>query len=465
MKRSLSKAVLFGLCAVAHISASAEPLSFDAARQRLMDNSDQLAGSRANQASKVLQAEGIRALGGPSVSVSVASFAYNTSLSVNLDGVNQKLSQIGQILPAPVQGLLAASGLASLPANYTLNEKGTITNGSLTAVWPIYMGGLADATRGFVSAQANEALSDTAKTEHELITLLVQRYFGAQMALKAAQLRHTAQADIAQHDATAEKMLRAGLISQLERLQAQVAFEESRRQTVKADDAAELAMSALNHTLKAQDGILPQTPLFVATGPLEPLAYFVDQAMRHHPGLSKVAAKKAQAEQLHAGQEALRKPQLFAFGQREITSGDANWMAGIGARWNLYDSINHDALAASAQKMIDQADSAEALARNDIGLLVEKNWRAVEQARHQFLAAQPGVFLASEILRLRGAALREGTGTALELMDAQTNQAKVMTERAQIAYDYALALASLLESCGLSEQFGAYIARADTTVE
>lgn len=62
-------------------------------------------------------------MGGPSVSVSVASFAYNTSLAVNLDGVNQKLTQIEQMLPATVQGLLGASGLPSLPANYTLNQK------------------------------------------------------------------------------------------------------------------------------------------------------------------------------------------------------------------------------------------------------------------------------------------------------------------------------------------------------
>ncbi len=465
MNSFLSKVGLIGFCVALHLSANAQALSFDAAWQRLKDNSDQLAGARANQASKTLQTEGIQALGGPSISVSAASFSYNTVLAVNLDGINQKLSQIEQLLPAQIQGMLAASGLASLPANYTLNQRGTLTNGSLTAVWPIYMGGVTDATRGFVSAQADEALSDTAKTEHELSTLLVQRYFGAQMALKAAQLRRTAQADIAQHDASAERMMRAGLISQLERLQAQVAFEEYRRNTVKADDAAALATSALRHTLKTQDSVTPQTPLFVVTHPLAPLAYFVDQALLHHPGLSKVAAKKAQAEQLYAGQEALRKPQLFAFGQREITSGNANWMAGIAARWNLYDSINHDALAAAAQKMIDQAESADALARNDIDLLVEKNWRAVEQARHQFLAAQPGMFLASEVLRLRRAALREGTGTALELMDAQTNQVKVMTERAQIAYDYVLALASLLESCGLSEQFGAYISRADTTVE
>ena len=76
-----------------------------------------------------------------------------------------------------------------------------------------------------------------------------------------------------------------------------------------------------------------------------------------------------------------------------------------------------------------------------------------------------GVELAQEVLRLRTAALREGTGTALELIDAEVNQAKVQTERAQAAYGYVAALAQLLESSGLSEEFSSYIRRADVKVD
>ena len=96
---------------------------------------------------------------------------------------------------------------------------------------------------------------------------------------------------------------------------------------------------------------------------------------------------------------------------------------------------------------------------------MEKNWRTLEQTRQQFLATATGVVLAQEVVRLRTAALREGTGTALELMDAEVNQVKVETERAQVAYDYVVALALLLESCGLSEQFSAYASRADIRVQ
>ena len=58
-----------------------------------------------------------------------------------------------------------------------------------------------------------------------------------------------------------------------------------------------------------------------------------------------------------------------------------------------------------------------------------------------------------EVLKLRTSGLREGTSTTLDLIDAETNQAKVLTERAQAANEYVQALAQLLESAGLSDRF------------
>ena len=133
-------------------------------------------------------------------------------------------------------------------------------------------------------------------------------------------------------------------------------------------------------------------------------------------------------------------------------------------RWTLYDSIDRDALEAASQKKIEQAERADAQLRGDLALLVERQWRAVDNARRQYLDMDGAQALAAEVLRLREAGLREGTSTTLELIDAQTNQAKVLTERAQAANDYVQALAQLLEAAGLSDQFPAYIARADIRV-
>jgi len=458
------KRSLWLMFAVVGLAQAQTPgMSFESALARVRTGSDQLAAAQAGVDSKVLQAQALQGLGGPVVSLSASAYAYNLNLNVNLDPVNQSLAQIGQQLAIPLQSLHIP--LPQFPSSYTFNRSDTGTTRSVSAVWPIYTGGANEAARAFVQAQADEARADADKTGHEVATLLVQRYFGAQLAIKAATLRQAALDDIAQHDAATAKMLAAGVVSRVERLQAQAAFEEARRNAKKAQSDAELAAVAVAHMLKSSAVGPLATPLFVLTQPVEPLAHFLAEALARHPGLAKVSAKQAQAEQLHHGQEGLRKPQVFAFGQHDLKLRDADWVGGVGVRWTLFDSVDRDALSAASNKQIEQVTLTERQARSDITLLVEKNWRTLEQARQQFLATEPGVVLSKEVLRLRTVALRAGTGTALELMDADVNLAKVETERAQVAYDYVYALASLLESCGLSEQFSAYASRADVRVD
>lgn len=464
MSKQTTRIALVAVLGLIGFPVGSQPMTFDDAWARVKAGSDHLAAAQAAVDSKSLQSSALQGLGGPVVSLSGAAYAYKASLDLSLDPVNQTLSQITQQLPLPLLNTLSQLNLPQLPASYTLERQATGTTKSISAVWPIYMGRVSDTVRAFSAAQGSEAQADADKSGHELATLLVQRYFGAQLAVKAATLRQTAFNDMAKHDAAAAKMLAAGVISRIERLQAQAELEDARRNAQRAQDDAELAAVALARTVKADAPVLPQTPLFVMSQPTEPLVYFLDQALQHHPGLAKVSAKIEQAEQLHQGQEALRKPQVFAFGQRELKTGSADWVAGVGVRWTLFDSVNRDALAASSNKQIEQAEHMLAQARSDISLLVEKNWRSVEQMRRQFLATATGIELAQEVLRLRTAALREGTGTALELMDAEVSQAKVHTERAQLAFDYVMALAHLLESCGLSDEFGRYMHQADVKV-
>jgi outer membrane protein TolC len=445
-------------------SDGAMALSFDAARARMVDRSDKLAAARAAVESKEQQSEGVKGLGGPVVSISGLAYAYNANLNLDLDPLNQKLGQIGSSLPPAFQGFISRVPIPQLPNSYTLNRHDTGANASISAVWPIYVGGATDAVRGFVSAQTREAQADAEQAGHEVDTLLVQRYFGAQLAQRAATLRAQAERTIAQHDSAAQKMLAAGVISRVERLQASAAYEEARRNARKAEDDAALAAVALARTVRADGSVAPQTPLFLISTPVEPLGYFIDSALTRHPGLGKVAAKKSQAEQLHEGEEALRRPQVIAFGTRELKSGNADWVAGVGVRWTLYDAIDRNALSASSLKKVEQAERTDAQARSDISLLVERNWRALENARRQYLEMKASVELAQEVVKLRTAGLREGTSTTLDLIDAETNQAKVLTERAQAANDYVQALAQLLESAGLSDKFSEYIARADVRV-
>ena len=450
------------LCLLAQ-PAVAAPMDFGTALQHMAASSDRLAASRQAVDSAAWQRRAVESLGGLSVSLTGAAYAYNANLDVDLNPLSQALPGIASQLPPQLGGMVAQ--LPHLPASYTLNRHKTDVTASVNAVYPLYMGGIDNAARGLADARTREAQADNARVSDELASLLVQRYFGAQLADRAAVLRETALQSIEKHDAAAQKMLDAGVIAKVERLQARSALEDARKNARKARDDADLATTALTRTARAEERVQPTSPLFVNSQPVQPLDYFIDAALARHPGLEKVAAKKAQASQLHAADEALRRPQVFAFGQRQIKSGNADWVAGIAVRWTLWDSIDRKALAASSQAQVEQAERTGAQARSDIALLVEKNWLALEQARRQYFAQQAGVDLSAEVLRLREVGLREGTSTTLDLIDAQLNNAKVQTERAQAAHDYVLALAALLESSGLSDEFANYMARADVKVD
>lgn len=452
---------LLGICGA--VAQPAAPLSFAQAQTALLERSDQLAAAHSAVESARLRRQGTDGLGGPSVAVTGLAYRYSVNADLNLDPARRMLDGTLGMLPPELGQLLP--GTPQLPSNIALQREKNNASASLSLIWPLYMGGVSDAVRSGLDGATDEALADAASSRESLQSLLVQRYFGAQLAERAAQLRLRALEAVEQHDSAAQSMLQVGVIAKVERLQAQAALADAQQQARKARDDAQLAATALARTVKAQAMVLPTSPLFVSSRPLAPLEEFVSAAQRLHPGLDKVQAKKLQAESLHDAQQALRKPQVLAFGSHELaTSGKPNWVAGVAVRWTLWDSLDRDALAASSQRKIEQAELTQAQARSDIALLVEKNWLGVEQARRQYLAQQAQEDLARELLRLRVAGLKEGTGTVLDLIDAQTNLAKVQTQRAESANLYVQALAALLESSGQGDAFARYMAQADILI-
>lgn len=442
----------------------AEPLAFDDAQRQLLVRSDRLAAARNGVESAELRRDAARNLGGPVVSLSAATYAYNASLNVDLSPLAPTMAGTIAQLPPGLRAPLAA--LPSLPPSYTTHQHATQTTGAVTGVWPLYTGGAVQASHRLMDERVKEARAEAAQVHDDVDGVLVQRYFGAQLARRAAGLHQAALNNIGQHDAAAQKMMDAGVIARVDRLQASAALEDARRQARKAEDEAELASVALTRTLKASERVQPSNPLFVSSQPVAPLAHFVELARVNHPGLAKVDAKKAQAEQLRAAEEALRRPQVFAFGERQLKAGShANWVAGIGVRWTLMDAIDRRTMAEATQREVMQAQFLKEQARNDIELVVEKRWMALEQARRAYLALDPSVTLADEVLRLRRAGVTAGTATPLELIDAELNVAKVQTEQARAAYDYVKALAELLDSCGRTEDFSKYMATADIQVK
>jgi len=441
-------------------------LSLEQAQKLLVQVSPKIAANQAAIAASEYQTDALRTIDNPLVFARVSASAYHLDEDIDLSSlrsgiVNEVNNGVDNIVP-PTADLPDFGELVGerIPDSYNLKRSGSTSGAGLGVVWPIYTAGRTDALTGASDARTQEAMADSVLDKNELYNTLIERYFKAQLAIIAAYLREDAYDTLQQTDHMAERLFEEGFISRVDRLEAQSALADAKSESVNANNDARLAMIALQRLLRTDYRIKPTTPLFVSSRPLPNVSYFQDLALNNHPGLQKVAAKRAQAQQLHALSDTGYKPTVLLYGYGQVEK-DPSWVAGISASWKLWGGLDKAASLASSSAKIRQADLSEIEVSDNLLLLVEKNWHDVNNAQSRYQALQSNVDLAAEVLRLRRLGLQEGVNTTVDVVQAQTQSLKARTEQAQAANDYVQSLAALMQSCGTPLAFNAYLNAAD----
>ncbi|WP_457857096.1 TolC family protein [Psychrobacter pulmonis] len=443
-------------------------LSLEQAQNILLQVSPKIAANQAAIAASEYETDALKTIDHPLVFARASATAYNLDADVDLSSIkNGIINDVNSSIdgidpPINIEDLPDFGELVGdrIPDTYDLKRSGSTTGAGLGVVWPIYTAGRTAALTGASTARTQEAVADSILDTNELYNTLVERYFKAQLAIIAAYLRDDAYDTVQQVDHMAQRLLEEGFISRVDRLEAQSALADAKSESVNANNDARLAMMALQRLLRTDYRIKPSTPLFVSSRPLPDVNYFQDLALNNHPGLQKVAAKRAQAQQLHALSDTGYKPTVMLYGYSQVEK-DPSWVAGISASWKLWGGLDKKASLASSNAKIRQADLSEIEVSDNLLLLVEKNWHDVNNAQSRYQALQSNVDLAAEVLRLRQLGLQEGLNTPIDVVQAQTQYLKARTEQAQAANTYVQSLAALMQSCGTPLAFNAYLNAAD----
>jgi len=443
-------------------------LSLEQAQNILLQVSPKIAANQAAIAASEYETDALKTIDHPLVFARASATAYNLDADVDLSSIkNGIINDVNSSIdgidpPIDIENLPDFGELVGdrIPDTYDLKRSGSMTGAGLGVVWPIYTAGRTEALTGASTARTQEAVADSILDTNELYNTLVERYFKAQLAIIAAYLRDDAYDTVQQVDHMAQRLFEEGFISRVDRLEAQSALADAKSESVNANNDARLAMMALQRLLRTDYRIKPSTPLFVSSRPLPDVNYFQDLALNNHPGLQKVAAKRAQAQQLHALSDTGYKPTVMLYGYSQVEK-DPSWVAGISASWKLWGGLDKKASLASSNAKIRQADLSEIEVSDNLLLLVEKNWHDVNNAQSRYQALQSNVDLAAEVLRLRQLGLQEGVNTPIDVVQAQTQYLKARTEQAQAANTYVQSLAALMQSCGTPLAFNAYLNAAD----
>jgi outer membrane protein TolC len=445
-------------------------MDFSQALDLLRKNNHVLKAAHQEEQQAIYEQYASRALFLPQVSLSGVYTQMDDPLKLELNEVRDAIIGANRITAtyltlSPAVGNAVAAAIDSRLPSFEKQMVGDhFWRAGLDVSWPIFTGGRILAANRAANEKLKAAKEKTRMTHAALVSELARLYFGLQLAMDVEAVRRAVVAAMELHYEQAKKMEENGLIARVERLHAEVALAESRRQHLRAVHDRELAQTALNHLLSLSEPIVLSSPLFMHSK-LEPLSVFREQAQMRNPALKELEARKGMAHQAVMKEIGTYAPQVALFGTREIDNCNIDlptpkWAVGVSVSFLLFDGMAryHKVHAANTQKR--RVEDLALDARRKVDTLVEMQYQELTKAQDRYETLKTATALSEEYLRIRKRAFEEGMATSLDVVDAELNTSKIKIEKLQAMYDYDVALARLLEASGLSDLYDAYRRKA-----
>ncbi len=371
--------------------------------------------------------------------------------------------------------LSLGGGMINVPAmslgDIKLQDKNLWTFGG-GVVWNIFTGGkilaLNSAARAYLEATNEKYKQKT----NEYTVELVKRYYGLRLAEDVVQVRKQYLETVSKHLSDAKKLEKEGIISKSERLHADVAYSQAKRDYDASLRDKNIIEEGLKTLIKADDVdlsevvIAAESPLFMYKKDLETINEFKTLAIKENPQLKQLEAKQKIAKANYRAKAANYSPtvSLFAydiFASRDKSYQIPSWAIGGSINWVLFDGLTRYNELKAAKCVKEQVRYEQADARNNIRALVTKKYQELIKNKEMYESTNVSIENAKEALRTANLAFKEGLGTSLEVTDAQMALSSVKIQRLNAIYNYDIALTELLSTKGSAEEILKYIKESE----
>jgi outer membrane protein len=256
----------------------------------------------------------------------------------------------------------------------------------------------------------------------------------------------------------------AGTVPRFNVLRAQVAVANARPALIRARNNYRIAKNFLSNLLgyNLPRDIWEDIPLQL-TDKLEAPPYHVDlpaaiqQALERRTELKALSKQEELQKENIVNAKAGYKPSLQAFAgygwrNSQFTtdlSRDLNgWNVGAQLSWDLFDGMLTRGKVMQARALYDKSRTAFDDTARRIELEVRTAYSTFIEAQEVLDSQQKVQEEAEEALRLAKARADAGTGTQLDVLDAETSLTQARTTQVQALHDYAVARARLERAIG-----------------
>jgi len=458
-------------------------LSFDQALELTYQNSHVLKQVNYLQKQKDQERVAARGLYFPTIGVTASAVIMSDPITLDLNPVKDAITPLYKTLGSygkfgDVPGLpddvatqvirqKLSAGLGEIQ-NQDWNQviqKQQFAVVAATLQWPVFTGGKILIANKSAEIQKQDVKDVSRQKEGELMSELVERYYGLCLASSVVKVRTEVYAGLRQHLEDAGKLEEQGIISKADLLQAKVYHAQANRELSRAIQNSGIVNQALTNTMAIDDSsqIEPVSGLFYLDS-IEPESYFTSLSATRNPLLSQIDTKKLLSVQKFKAERSEFFPSIALQGSYDIVNKDLStyipdWEVGIGLKWTIFDGVARLGKVKAASMQTKQVEEYGVKAQSDIATMINKLYHELDMYREQLAELETARQYAEEYLRARDKEFHEDMTNSTQVIDARLALAQVRTERLQAMYNYDLTLARLLEYSGIPGDFPAYSKR------
>ena len=476
--RTIIKIALLSSATLYATTTLAQSISYAQAEQSVLNDSYSTQANQALQQASQLEAEAAKGLGLPRVDLNVRAYAFHNELDIPLDsfknnleqtlaqGINDRVNQ--QNLPSGIadplkeglnQTIHSGVGLFPDSANVILEDQ--VIRPTVSVLMPLYTGGLTSSAKEVANIKAQRSQLNTQQQQDLQRFELIQAYFNAQLQkqlLDSSRFNFNA---IQGHYNNALKLEQQGFISKGQRMQFEVAKNNSQRTYQNAEASLRSSLFQLNNLLQSSQITDLSTPLFVNSAQSQSLNSLLKTYQDQSSLIRKMQMDTQLANANVKAQSAAKKPNFFAFGEYSLDEKQ-NWIVGVVARYNLFSGVDKNKNIQAAELQRYASELMTERSKQEIENIIYKSYSEVTTAQQSHQLLQQNIKAAQENLRIQTLSFKEDMGTATQVIDAQNALSGLKSEMALNAYKYVMSLATLLQSHGSINQFQSYVNQAQT---
>lgn len=342
--------------------------------------------------------------------------------------------QILSPIPAPLVPVL---GLKSLSTPVAPQDNMHV---ELQAGLPLFTGGKITTSIHQAQAGSKAAAAAASDTDDDVVLEAERNYLSVLLTREAVDLNETALSSYEEHLKHAESAFREGTAAKYDVIRAEAAVAEQEKRLTEARNQEALAEAALRTSLALEDAapVTIDGSLF-EIGEETDLNQAMSAAVQSSPILKALNEKIAAGRSAVHAQEADYLPQVTAIGGKEMVTNklaqtDPHWFVGGRVTLNLFDGGERQARVSEARSQLRSSEFEYHHAEEQIRLAVRSAYLDLESKQEELASARKAAELATESLRLATKRFEVGTGTSLEVLDANVSLTAAQISMQQALY-------------------------------